>query len=65
MFARVRAVRLASRCAVTCPMSLPSSLCVCAVVLSSHDYPQLFAMLWKRVNDVEHIMHVQKVSHGA
>jgi hypothetical protein len=24
------------------------------------EYPQLFAMLWKRLNDVEHVMHVYK-----
>src|SRR5689334_13460929 len=24
------------------------------------DYPQLFAMLWKRLTDLEHVMHVQK-----
>ena len=26
----------------------------------SHDYPKLLAMVWKRVTDVQHVMHVQK-----
>jgi len=25
-----------------------------------HDYPKLLAMVWKRVTDVQHVMHVQK-----
>jgi len=27
------------------------------------EYPQLFAMLWKRLCDLEHVMHVQKALH--
>jgi hypothetical protein len=25
-------------------------------------YPKLFQMLWKRLTDTEHVMHVQKVT---
>jgi hypothetical protein len=40
----------------------PSSSCLfCSFLLFfSNEYPKLFAMLWKRLTDVEHVMHVQK-----
>lgn len=28
--------------------------------IHSQEYPKLFAMLWKRLTDIEHVMHVQK-----
>ena len=31
-----------------------------SVIIISQEYPKLFAMLWKRLTDLEHVMHVQK-----
>ena len=44
------------------PWSCPPSL-LRELSLATHDYqdyPKLFAMLWKRLSDVEHVMHVTK-----
>jgi len=40
-----------------------SSSAMYNIARATHDYqeyPQLFGMLWKRLNDVEHVMHVYK-----
>ena len=45
----------------SCPLSLMRELS-----RATHDYvdyPKLFAMLWKRLADVEHVMHVTKALH--
>jgi hypothetical protein len=51
-----------------------SQLAVLARATNSYqEYPSLFAMLWKRLTDLEHVMHVQKalivveylIRHGA
>jgi hypothetical protein len=41
-------------------MKLAALLVCIRFRLFSQDYPKLFAMLWKRLTDVEHVMHVQK-----
>lgn len=46
-------------------LTLSASLFLLVLTVPPHsqEYPALFAMLWKRLTDLEHVMHVQKALH--